>query len=535
MMFSRLSLSLSRLGQRLLVGAAIASIAIWVLSGFMFFSTTVYVSQAGGAFTGGSACNGQTAISVATYNASGSTYGAGSTVILCGTITTAIAVPTGGASGNPLTVRFDLNANMTSAAWNLTAFSSGGNNWIVLDGGSNGIIQNTANGTVGAFANQRASVGVDFSGSSNATIENLTIANIYQRTANSTTDDSTGANDNRCIFWLFGSPMTVNNVTTHDCRFNLYEGNTTESGISITNSIGWNQAAHWWIAPGNSGSTLSNVTYAHNSFRDPAPKWDSPGVDIFHMDGIHQFCQPSSTCSGLFIYANYFSGDWGEDYTAQIFTENGGGTQANQKVYNNIVDNSATSASTQSSNGQIDVQMGANGLLANNTIIGSSNISGVGLQIIDGTNVTQKNIVIEHFNYMEVTLSGTSFVGGGLNNNVYFDASNWFQYQGTGTGDFPGWQSATGQDGGSQVADPNLNASTYVPNVGSPTIAAGANLTSLGLSALDVDFNGNARPGSGNWTIGAVNPGGSIGAPGAPAPSMFAAGMLARARDAATQ
>src|ERR1039458_8383908 len=52
-------------------------------------AATTYVSQSGGTFSGGSACNGQTAESVATFNSSQT---ASATYELCGVITTPLAV-----------------------------------------------------------------------------------------------------------------------------------------------------------------------------------------------------------------------------------------------------------------------------------------------------------------------------------------------------------------------------------------------------------------------------------------------------------
>ena len=64
-----------------------------------------------------------------------------------------------GTSGNPITILFQPNAVMTSPAWPSSgAINVGGNGYITVDGGSNGIIQDTANGD--ALANQLDSTGV---------------------------------------------------------------------------------------------------------------------------------------------------------------------------------------------------------------------------------------------------------------------------------------------------------------------------------------------------------------------------------------
>jgi hypothetical protein len=480
-----------------------------VLCGGASATNAVYVAQnAAGGNTGTDCADAKAASyfnSGGNWSAtpSGIQIGPDTTVHLCGSITSALTVQGAGTSGHPVIIVFESGAGMTSAAWNTTAFSSGGFSFITLNGQNNGTIQNTANGTTGTFANSLASIGVDFSGSSSSTIENLTISNIYVRTANSTTDNSAGANGNRCILWGGGSNNTITNVTTHDCRFNYAPLGTSDSNWTITFNTGYNMAAHFWVAPGNTGSTISNITYANNTFHDPAPAWDSSPSDYFHIDGFHFFCQASSTCSGLYIYNNYFYGSFGVDYTAQIFTETDTGTNAAEEVYNNLIVNTTT---TQSSNGAIDLQTGASGLIANNTIVGSGSANGgVGMQIIQGTSITQKNNLIQGFNYMESTSSGVTFAATDLNNNLYYDSSNWFVYQGTGEGSFAAWKTATGQDGNAVSSNPNLNGS-YIPNTGSPAISAGANLTSLSITPLNSDINGSSRPGGATaWTIGALN------------------------------
>ena len=114
----------------------------------------------------------------------------------------------------------------------------------------------------------------------------------------------------------------------------------------------------------------------------------------------------------LTVANNYIYGAFGLDYTAGIFTETNGGTNANQQVYNNVL---AMTTTTQSSNGAIDVQMGASGLLANNTVVGIGSANGgTGINIISGSQLTQKNNLVQGFQYMESTSAGVTFGSGGL-------------------------------------------------------------------------------------------------------------------------
>jgi hypothetical protein len=106
-----------------------------------------------------------------------------------------------------------------------------------------------------------------------------------------------------------------------------------------------------------------------------------------------------------------------------------------------------------------------------------------------------------------VAQDGGSFVSGGLNHNVYAGCTgaNCFKLPG-GFTDFTGWKNSTGQDGNSVYSSnsPNLDAN-FRPQAGSLVIGAGANLTSLGIATLNSDMEGNPRPSTGAWDVGASN------------------------------
>ena len=131
-------------------------------------ATNVYVSQNGGSFSGGSACNGQTTISLAAFQGSslwggGATQiGPGTTVYICGAITVSqntnfFTFWASGTSGNPITIIWDTGAVVSSPYW--PTQGSGGAiyatnvAYVVINGGTNGVLQATANGS--ALANQQ--------------------------------------------------------------------------------------------------------------------------------------------------------------------------------------------------------------------------------------------------------------------------------------------------------------------------------------------------------------------------------------------
>src|ERR1700721_1025344 len=67
--------------------------------------TTFYVAQSAGTFSGGTACNGQAAESIATFNAG--TEAAGNTYYFCGTIKTTVNIHGSGNSSSPITFKWD--------------------------------------------------------------------------------------------------------------------------------------------------------------------------------------------------------------------------------------------------------------------------------------------------------------------------------------------------------------------------------------------------------------------------------------------
>src|ERR1700685_4271578 len=88
-----------------------------LLSALPAMATTRYVAQTAGTFSGGTACNGQTAITPATWNSTSESPG--DLTWICGTITcsapgaTAFTFSWSGSSGNPITLKFDSGGNLT--------------------------------------------------------------------------------------------------------------------------------------------------------------------------------------------------------------------------------------------------------------------------------------------------------------------------------------------------------------------------------------------------------------------------------------
>ena len=187
-------------------------------------ATTYYVAQTAGVVGGGGAlCTGHTAIVVGSLP----TLNPDDIVVLCGTITTSLnstflTVSNSGTSGHPITIRFDLNAVLQSPAFHANgAIDCAGKSFITVDGGTNGVIQNTANGD--QLANQVNSEGINSSSSpcSNMIVQNLAVHNIYMKIQGLSPGDmscGTGHNlscpldDSGCLNFIGASSLVTKNT-----------------------------------------------------------------------------------------------------------------------------------------------------------------------------------------------------------------------------------------------------------------------------------------------------------------------------------
>ena len=307
----------------------------------------------------------------------------GSVVGLCGLISTGLVAHGSGSSGNPITIQWQPGATLSSADWGGgSAFSTNGNTYLTLDGGSDGSIQATAEGS--GLADQGvASVGINALGCTGCTFENLTIANLYQHTsASDTSVDQT--QDNAIRF--SGSHLTIADNTIHDVGWALYaewrngDANNAIYGNDISDTD------HAFASTSSfAGGSIGPLSFYDNNLHDYAD-WDTSN-DAYHHDGIHCYTSDNgagpSHYTGFYIYNNTFGGSTGANMTAQIFLEGGSGSGATPCadasspiwVFNNI-----GSVSQDVNNGVFGIFSGTPHVL-NNTLIGADSRGGIGLDI----------------------------------------------------------------------------------------------------------------------------------------------------------
>jgi len=500
-----------------------------LLSGGLSRANDIYLAQnAAGAGDASSCANAK---SISFFNSSGnwgtgsSQIGPGDTVHLCGTIagaagSTALTFQGGGTSGNLITVLFEPGAVLSAPYWSINgAINITNHDYVTVDGGSNGIIRNTANGT--GMANSAGSRGVSATGSSNITIKKLSISNICVHSSTADTKGcQTNGNNADALYVYGGSNNTISGNTIDDAHWGIFvpfPGSTVTSNINISNNTLFNVDHGVAVGDGNSSAQLSGMIISGNTFHDMV-NWDDVN-DTFHHDYIHVFVvNGSSKISGLQIFNNYFYGDIGQNNTALIYLEApAGSTFTGTLVYNNVLTNSSSTHIPPYGYISSSGSGHSNESFYNNTIVGSSTSQAFANQcfFLGGTNYKVMNNSCQNVGLF-LTMSGGATI-------VSMDRNNWYQgggfYVNNSYLSLVAWRALCLCDNNSISSNPALDSS-FKPQSTSPLIQRASNLYSLGLSNLNMDKALVPRPTSStaNWDIGAYSfgSGASSTAPAAP-------------------
>ena len=474
-------------------------------------ATNIYITPDGNPLASPSLCTSSVQISSPAFFNNSSNWGSGNgkigqgtTVHLCGTFTANagssgyLTFHGGGNNVNPITLLFDTNTVIQAPYWGGAVISAGSyqgtQNYIIVDGGTNGVIQATANGT--DLANQQSNgTGVYFLDVSSSVIRNLTIQNMYVHDSVSNTNDTNGGGTFG-IEWESGNNVSIYNVTVHDARWGIfYEWESTYADVNIFNNTEYNCDHGVVLGDGNNNSILNTAAVYENTFYNGA-NWDTTS-DTFHHDGIHTWAEHrGSQINGLLLYNNYSYGDMGVNNTADIFIDAGsGGVIPGVSIFNNIFSN----ISHGLNNGQITTS-GTNTNIYNNTFVSTTSLRTTAIFIPSAPPIAKNNIfsnVGSAFNNDNTTVKPSQ-----SDYNDFYNVGSigvWYNYV-----TLAQWQAQTGLDVHSSTANPNLTAS-FMPNAGSPAIGASINLTSYCsiYPALCLDRNGSQRPMCGSWDTGA--------------------------------
>ena len=467
------------------------------------YAEDLYVGQSDAGVADGTSCANQH--SAAWFNTAANWGGGageidpGDTAHLCGTITSSLAAQGSGSVGSVVTVLWETGAKLSQAVCPASptgCFNTNGKTYLLLNGGTNGIIESTANGSVGTYANQSSSVGIMAFPCNNCEIKNLTIQNIYVH--NSASDVALNDNNINAIR-LSGSNTSVHHNTLHDGgRLIFHIWNNGDANIDIHHNECYNNTVCWVVAATGPASA-SNFNFYNNHAYNHS-NWDTSG-STYHYAGVHAFGISNPTPTGYSIYNNLFEGTCGTSLTSQVYMEGGSawtgtGTAA---IYNNVMTCEVTTAIVmRADKGDISFY--------NNTIIGTG-IAGTCYYTGGGTLLFKNNAITGCSTLVSIDGATVANRATDFNYNTYacqgsFNCFNW-----TGLSsferDFATWQTACGCDPNSSQSASLLVSSVGVPTVGSPVIDTGTDLSGLGITALNSDYLGISRPSGTIWDTGA--------------------------------
>jgi hypothetical protein len=547
-------------------------------SGVAASASNIYLAQNSAGAANGADC--ADALPYTFFNSSGNwgsganQIGPGTTVHLCGIISGKNATSgAGGGGGNvftfqgsgnsgaPITLHWENGAILEANYFgenNNAAVVINGVSYVVIDGGTNGIIENTANGTSGSTAcpsgscsNQQPATFIQASCVTNCEVKNLTLGPDYLRT--STSDGAPAGFGNEAAIFVGGSSNSnflIHDNLIHDGRWiNTFELGTGSNFQFYNNTV---HGAGHQIAV-EIGGTYTGIYIYGNHIYDFTP-W--AGNSAFHNNAIHVFqsgANTSGTILGLYIYNNEFDGSFGGSSTDSIYLEPNGNVNSvgTGWIFNNIL---TFAGDETGGDGVLGIFAGGTSMfVANNTVIcdaaDQSVPNEVGMasdQPILGATVAN-NIVTSCSTIWRAQSPGSpgpTFVSSQPDYNLYaVGIGNGWQWNGGFTTSIGSWRTGIGNETHSAYFSttpiPACNSihdcSNVRPTTGSTAIGFAANLSGTcngqpipGLGALCYDKPQSIGPGSGStvgsqrpttnsWDAGAYASGVTVSQPPAPA------------------
>lgn len=446
-----------------------------------------------------------------------SNWKAGNTYHLCGTFNAPagsseyIVVGGTGSSGNVITLKFETGALLTAPYWSGAVIDLNGQSYIIVDGGTNGTIQATANGTNLANQQDNGACVIDHSGPTPTedTVQNLTCSNLY---VDASPSDNNGENTYGIDIWNTDNLVEQNN-TLHDMKWAIrvsYQVGSTFSNLTITGNNIYNMDHGVFIGDSNSsGSAVMSGFYIYGNTVGSMTNWDNTD-DNNHHDWFHLNANSVSTrFTNFYLYNNYGNGDVGANANGGFFTfPNAVASESGLYMFNNLFVNTSTSHCW--ANGFISEYLAGSLMAVNNTFVSNAssckdngldyNNSSTGLTF--GNNIMQNTANASVYASSGVTISSLDYTN-------YYQQPSWFS-SGNWYTSLSGWQSATGYDSNGTAGNPKLTSSYHLSDSSSASWQSGQNLYSVcngqpnpGLGALCYDKAGVARPSTGKWDIGA--------------------------------
>lgn len=342
--------------------------------------------------------------------------GAGDTVHLCGIISTPLTVQASGTSGNKITIKFEDDAKLSKPSWNGIALNTNSKQYLIIDGGTNGIIENTDTGTLGFYNYQQNAQGIWALGCNYCEIKNLNIQNIYRRTSAS---DTTPSWSQSVCAWLSGTNLSFHDNICHDSAGGvIYSYNDGDDNVRIYNNEFYNNGHNFTLSSG--GDKHAGKIYYYNNYAHDYAAWDGSGCP-YHNSAIHAYGvgSPWPDVQEFWIYNNKFENP-GICSSGHIFLEGNPqstgytpwtGSTGTAYFFNNIVKGAA-----------VTISNGQNHIVANNAFITSD----ISLNLKTTTNPIVKN---NYFSGTSMTFfeaaASEILTPSNVNNNIYANATGY--------------------------------------------------------------------------------------------------------------
>lgn len=476
------------------------------------YAADFYIAQSAAGSGNGTSCANAHAIAGLTWN--GGDINDGDTLHLCGTLTSTLTIGDSGQVGLPYTIKFEDGAKFSKAYWGTdsnAAIYGSGKGYITIDGGTNGIIENTDNGTAGTYTNQESSKGIYLTGCNNIEIKNLTVRNIYIKT--STTDASTGAAASWGLdFREMGSNVSVHDSTIYYTGFGMnlnYSGAVTNWNV-YNNTLTYSYA-HIYVAPSAASSSLTGL-YIYNNTSNLTNAWTyTEAGDPWHGENIHTHnggvVDGTVWINNVYIYNNSFGPTCPMRSAVLSMTSSMGirwaAPATNLNIYNNTFLADDGYWSTDAMITLSGEAIGTTGLKIMNNTFDSGPSAGVAIYIglNSGTDTIIKNNVVLNGDYGVLVSSGSLSLTSPtqIDYNVYEGATKWMDDEAPDN-----WATWTGHgyDEHSTLSAPTLDAN-YVPTA-ADSVARDQGVDLSGSTPFSTaDKYGNPRPYGAAWDIGA--------------------------------
>ena len=475
-----------------------------VMSRGLARASNIYIAQNATGSANGSSC--AAAYPYTFFNNAGNwgttagKIGPGTTVHLCGVISSFLTFHGSGVNGSPITLLWEQNAKISVPSCGTSACINFANrSYLVFDGGTNGVLEATANGTLLPYNDP--GTGLLGRPCNYCEFRNLTIRNLYVHT--SIADNNGGGNG-----IVTGGPgVLFHDMTCHDVHWCfVYAGGYANDSIDMWNLTAYRTDHCFVIGYNGAGLRLTSGKVRNSECYDPY-NWDTTS-NVFHHDGIHAYFLNGATANSLEFYNNYIHGNWGANSTANVYIQG----FVPSFIFNNLFTDV---------NGQGTYRVWINGstcYIFNNTFqTAKTKLDHVYVNGCANTTFAN-NIVVNGSQALWFSSGGGpfAFAQNGLHGNVYWGVQGvspgaWRLDNVIWTADFPTWKKAvysayraSGADVSSNTNDPKLDAN-WMPQSGSSAVSIGNNFTGTVPAAAQFDRAGKPRPATGAWDAGAYN------------------------------